>query len=146
MQEMRRESIYQLFLITTNGWFFVYNSRRQRRIEKGSKKKFFLLPFFFLYLFFFFLYIFLLLFAFQFSIFFSFPIPSTFIIITDRQADWLNIYRKDKYTPYTHFFDCFLFFLCLSSFIHHDQWSLEMVYYTECMFCFSNVTLRLSVL
>jgi hypothetical protein len=102
---------------TTNGQFFVYNSRRQRRIEEESKKIFFLRGFFFTFSSSFFFYILLLLFAFQFSIFFSFPIPSTFILITDRHANWLNIYKKDEYTPLPYTF-AFFFARCLSSSIH----------------------------
>lgn len=125
-RERQKESIYQFSPITTSGQFFVYNSRRQRRIEGESKKSFsstpsFSAPFsFFSTL--------LLLFAFQLSIFFSFHIPSTFIIviITDKQADWLNIYRKDKYAPQTFTFlgSCFSFSLSLSlSLIIHSPWS-----------------------
>jgi hypothetical protein len=143
MEEMRRERereylpTFPPLLQTANFLFTITDDNDESR--KGVKKNFFSSSSFFFTFSFFFLY-FLLLFAFQFSIFFSFPIPSTYII-TERQAEWLNIYRKDKYAPYTFTFLAACFSFCLSSFIHHDQWSLQTVYFSECMFCFSNITL-----
>jgi len=137
--EIQRE--YLPTLLSTNDRTFVYNGRRRQRqcsVELSWEKE----QIFFLF-FYFFSSVLLLLFGFQFSIFFSLPIPFTNIIIADRQADWLSMYRKDMYTHHTLTFWTARSFL--SSFVHsftmiNDFFKCSL-YFIVCMLCSSNVTL-----
>ena len=143
MEGTRRRSIYQLSpLLQQSAKVFLFTiaddiDESRKRVERNKKR--FLYFLFFLLSSSFFSTLLLLLFAFQFSICFSLPIPP----ITSGQTDWLNICTKDKYTRLSLSLSLSFFFLVLSLII---DWWWSMIYYIECMFCFSNVSPPLSML